>query len=264
MPGGPPPAPKKRTGLWIGLGIGAVVLLLVVVGGVVFMTSGDDGPGETPVAAKDRDSEDRAKDDRKEDDEPQDSDRDAGPKSDGADEFSTYRGPDKPTKVDIGSAPFAVPKDACAAFTDETLAGLGVEGDGSSVDIGDSASCRWMNVTSDGTLHTLKVEYWVPPGDQKSTSKGERLFDFKEAGIAALGTRKEEDKLDVGDEGKLVFADNSLQEGQLEATGLVRKDNMVIEITRGVRKDGGEPGLDYADVKVLMPELARQALNNVD
>ncbi|GAA2050703.1 hypothetical protein GCM10009800_43970 [Nocardiopsis rhodophaea] len=266
MPGGSPPPPKKRTGLWIGLGVGAVVLVLVIVGGVVFVGMlGDDGSDqdEAPVAAKERDSEDKAKADREEEKDPADSGRDPESQLNGADGFSTYRGPGEPTKVDIGSAPHGVPDDACAAFTDETLAGLGVEGDGSNVDIGDSVSCRWMNAAADGTMHTLKVEYWVPPGDPESTSKGKRVYEFKEAGIATLGTRLEEDSLDVGDEGKLVLADSSLEEGQTEATALVRKDNIVIEIARGVRTDSGDPGLDYADVKVLMPELARQALNNV-
>ncbi|ASU81708.1 hypothetical protein CDO52_01860 [Nocardiopsis gilva YIM 90087] len=228
--------------------------------------SGDDGSnqGDAPVAAKDRDSEDKPKADGKEDEDPEDSDPDAGSQPDGADGFSTYRGPDEPTKVDIGSAPYGVPKNACAAFTDETLAGLGIEGDGSNVDIGDSVSCRWMNMAPDGTMHTLRVEYWVPPGDQESTSKGKRVYEFKEGGIATLGTRLEEDSLDVGDESKVVLADSSLEEGQMEATALVRKDNIVIEIARGVRTDSGDAGLDYADVKVLMPELARQALNNVD
>ncbi|MBB6174482.1 hypothetical protein HNR23_004542 [Nocardiopsis mwathae] len=260
MPGGPPPAPKKRTGLWIGLGVGAVVLVLVIIGGIVFATSGGsdepadrrDAPAAGGTESEDSEATGRASDNR-----------------DG-DDFARYTGPSTPTKVDIGSGPYERPDvhDVCSVLTDETLDGLGMDEHDYFNENESITSCDWSRLAPDGSFHTLSVQYSVPPDDHESVSQAKNIYGFHaERGIGILGERIEEKKSDVGDESLIVLTDMSSKDAGEEATVIVRAENMIIEIEHGIRPDSdapvGDSLMDWDDVQKLMPELARQALNNV-
>ncbi|MBB6174474.1 hypothetical protein HNR23_004534 [Nocardiopsis mwathae] len=252
--GGDYPPPPKRTGLWIALGAGAVLVVLTVVGLVLAVgLPGYDDASETdgsrPTGGAHGDG------------------RDGTPEPDG--DPARYTGPDRPTKVEIGAGPYELPDDPCAAFSPETLVGLGIDGEKGEPTLTDStiASCTWYHLAGDGSFHNVQVDYTVPPDDPTSVADAEQMYDFHaEKGVGILGDRVEEEKSDVGDESVVVLT-RMKDDGHHEATALVRKDNIMVEVSRGIRPDpsdtSGDPTIEWADAQKLMPELARQALNNV-
>ncbi|CAM3929113.1 hypothetical protein [Nocardiopsis rhodophaea] len=261
MPGGPGmggeyPPPPKRTGLWIALGVGAVLVALTLVG--VVITLAVTGLSDSHEAGG-----------------PSSEKSDGGKPSEDADtsdtgpDLSRYTGPDEPTKVKIGSPPHKLPKDPCAALSKETRIGLGIDGEkGEATETAGSLStCNWYHLASDGTFHNVRITYTLPPDDSTSVSDAEYLYDFyAEEGVGILGDRVEEEKSDVGDESIVVLTKMD-DEGHHEATVLIRQDNIMVEVDRGISPDrsdtSGDPTMDWADVQKLMPELGRQALNNV-
>ncbi|CAM3966943.1 DUF3558 domain-containing protein [Nocardiopsis gilva] len=255
--GGDYPPPPKRTGLWIALGVGAVLLVLTLVGVVITLAvSGLSGSHEA----------DRPRSEKSDGGNPSE---DADGAQDPGSDPSRYTGPDEPTKVEIGSAPHKLPKDPCAALSKETRVGLGIDGEkGEATETADSLSiCNWYHLADDGTFHNVRITYTLPPDDNTSVSKAEYLYNFyAEEGVGILGDRVEDEKSDVGDESIVVLTKMD-DEGHHEATALVRKDNMMIEVDRGISPNksdtSGEPTMRWADVQKLMPELGRQALNNV-
>ncbi|GAA2050711.1 hypothetical protein GCM10009800_43980 [Nocardiopsis rhodophaea] len=268
MPGGSPPPPKKRTGLWIGLGVGAVALVLVIVGGIALVAlNGSEEPADRgePQAADGSDGRGEPTGGAAaEETEPTKDDRDG-------DDFARYTGPSTPTKVDIGSGPYKRPgaHDVCSAFTDETLDGLGIEEDDGFNENESITSCIWSRLADDGSFHTLDVEYSVPPDNETSVSQAKSIYKFSaERGIGIIGERVKEKKVDIGDESLVVLTNMPGSSAHEEATVIVRVENMIVEIRRGIRLSSDEPNdasvMDWDDVQKLMPELARQAVNHLD
>ncbi|ASU81709.1 hypothetical protein CDO52_01870 [Nocardiopsis gilva YIM 90087] len=266
MPPGPPP-PKKRTGLWIALGVGAVALVLVIVGGIALVAlSGSD----EPAARRDP----QAADGPAGRDEPTDgaATEDSEPTKDGrdGDDFARYTGPSTPTKVDIGAGPYKRPnsKDVCSVFTDETLDGLGIEEEGSFNENESITSCHWSRLADDRSFHTLSVQYSVPPDNNASVPQAKNIYKFQaERGIGIIGERVKEKKTDVGDESLVVLTDMPSGAVDRQATVIVRAENMIVEIERGIGLSDDAPAdasaLEWDDVQKIMPELARQAVNHL-
>lgn len=281
----PPPASRPSgASRWFALGAGLFMLALVVVTGVVVVTAvarggeaGATGGGAVVESGADGGSGADGATDGREDggadgpggagDTAPSPGTDAGeePSVDPHEGVSAYTGPDTPTQVAVGPGPYRLPADACTAVGPRTLEGLGMDDEPtrseSSEGAAPSRSCMWQQLADDGSFHVLRVRYQSADTEASAAAVYEEAAE-QQSGI--LGEVVRQEAPGIGDESTVVLVDNG--EGTYQGTAFVRLENTVVTVEREIQppaRGSGAPTLAWGPTAQLMPELGRQALNNL-
>ncbi|MDA2804716.1 hypothetical protein [Nocardiopsis suaedae] len=286
----PPPASRPGgASRWVALGAGVFMLALVVVTGVVVVTAAVGGGGagapaggaaaetgaEGGTGGETSGREDGA------DDGAGDGDGD-GDGTGGADEapgagtgeeyapdphegVAAYTGPDTPTQVAVGPGPYRLPADACSGVGPQTLEGLGMGEEPtrseSSEGAAPSRSCMWQQLADDGSFHVLRIRYQSADAPESAAALYRGAAE-EQAGI--LGDVVQQEAPGIGDESTVVLVDNG--DGAYQGVVFIRLQNTVVTVEREIQPPAGgtdTPTLAWGPTGRLMPELGRQALNNL-
>ncbi|MDS1272516.1 hypothetical protein RIF23_19695 [Lipingzhangella sp. LS1_29] len=265
-PGGYPPPKKSNLGLWIVLGGGLVIVVLI--GLVVVMLvrgAGDDGPVAT--GNDDAGQQTAADDDTGSDD--GDGDGDTDDDTDADDDTDDAPVPD----TEVGEPPHALPDDACAGLSEDTVEALDAAESRTQTD-DNRASCTWDvrgDVDIDGQI---TLTYQLPYIDNNSESEAASDFDFRldsamdESSDIIGYTVLEDEPLDLGDQAQVVFREVDSVWMSNEAILLIQQDNMLIEFSwtldpDDILDDDAPAPADYEDVEDYLPDMGAAALDNM-
>ncbi|MDA2812652.1 hypothetical protein O4J56_18555 [Nocardiopsis sp. RSe5-2] len=283
----PPPASRPSgAGRWVALGAGLFMLALVVVTGVVVVTavakggeaaaSGGDaaeagneaGAGAGTEGGSDGGQDGSAggaADGATDGDDGLASEPGGQSASDPHEGVAAYTGPDTPTQVAVGPGPHRLPADACAAVGPQTLEGLGMGEEPtrseSSEGTAPSRSCMWQQLADDGSFHVVRVRYESADTPELAAAVYDAAAE-EQTGILGEVVRQEEPG--IGDESTVVLVDNG--KGAYQGLVFVRLGNTVVTVEREIQPQAGgtgAPTLAWGPTSQLMPELGRQALNNL-
>lgn len=258
-PGDYPPPKKSNLGLWIVLGGGVVIVILI--GLVITMLVRGSSGGEQ-VAAPDGEETEEAATEEEDADEQTD---DGGE----TDEEDTADAPD----TEVGEPPHALPEDACAGLTDDSLADLDASESRTQSD-DNRASCTFDThgeVDIDGEM---TLTYSVPFVDSNSADEAASDFDYQldaamdESSDIIGYTVLEDEELDLGDQAHIVFREVDNVWMSNEAIVLIQQDNMLVEVDwvldpDDILDDDAPAPADYADVEDYLPDLGAEALDNM-
>ncbi|GAA3735389.1 hypothetical protein [Salinactinospora qingdaonensis] len=265
MPGyPPPPAPRKsNAGLWIVLAGGAVIMVLVVAV-MVMLIRGSGGGTEVAPA-------DEGVADSQQQDDSQQSDSQGG-EQDEQDDTQSEGGQGEGDGQAAGEPPYAIPEEPCKAITEDKAAEIGASDPSKNIS-NTISSCYWSVEGEDGTYGSLNVTYEYPYGGSDSVEGAKETFQTNleyatdESGDYSDIEVHENQDVNIGDEGKLIFATNSTVTKQSVGTLLIREENVNITVEYSMSPDimasDPPPPLEFSDVESLLPELGKQTLNIV-